>query len=448
MSSRSAAAALVAAAGALLLACARDATPQPRRAGPSVLGALEVRRHVETLASDAYEGRGAGYPGEERAADYVESRFREIGLRPAGDSSPAGPSFQQRFPFAPRAPEVPGQILTSRNVVGLLEGDDAARRGEIVVLGAHHDGQGLAGQADTDRYPAKDGPADDTVWNSADDNASSVAALIEVARSIARDGLPHHRTLLFVTFGAEEHALNGSVHFVTAPPFPLERLVAMVNLEKLGRARDQDLAAAATGTCDCWEGILAAANAATGFKVQSAIAEIVPDTDHYPFAARGIPAIVLGTIHEEDTHLPSDSSDKIDYERLAARARYARAVVLDLANREEAPRFQSGRADDLGMIPVVASASELRVLDLPAGSRALKISSVIPGLRADRAGLKSGDVLFKMNGRAFPKDADGDSLQKAADASPRGVLVSVARQGRRDVVPLPHGGVPGGRGVE
>lgn len=431
---------LAAAAGTLLIACARDATPQPRPATPVVIGEQAVRRHVETLASDAYEGRGAGYPGEERAADYVESRFREIGLRPAGDSSPSGTSFQQTFPFPPRAPEVPGQILTSRNVVGLLEGDDTARREEVVVLGAHHDGQGLAGQADTDRYPAKDGPADDTVWNSADDNASSVAALIEIARSIARDRVPHHRTLLFVTFGAEEHALNGSVHFVTSPPFPLERLVAMVNLEKIGRAKDQDLAAAATGTCACWDEILAAANAATGFKVVSAIAEVVADTDHYPFAARGIPAIVLGTIHEEDTHRPTDSSDKIDYDRLAARARYARAVILDLANRQETPRFRSGRADDLGIIPVVASASELRVLDLPAGSRALKISAVIPGLRADRAGLRAGDVLFKMNGRALPKDADGDALQQAADASPRGLLVSVARQGRRDVVPLPHGG--------
>ncbi|HEV8702068.1 MAG TPA: M28 family peptidase [Candidatus Polarisedimenticolia bacterium] len=432
--------ALSVAAGVFLLACARHEPPVSREAERAVIGAQAVRRHVETLASDVYEGRGAGYPGEEKAAAYIEAQFMEIGLVPAGDSAPDGRSFLQKFPFPPRGPEVPGQILTSRNVVGLLDGDDASRRDEIVVLGAHHDGQGLAGQADTDRYPAKDGPADDAIWNSADDNASSVAALIEVARSIARDRLRHHRTLLFVTFGAEEHALNGSVRFVAHPPVPLERLVAMVNLEKIGRAVDQDLAAAATGTCACWDAILAGANAATGFKVASAIAEVVPDTDHYPFAARGIPAIVLGTIHEEDTHRPSDSSDRIDYDRLAARARYARAVILDLANRPEPPRFAVGKGHDLGLVPVVASESELRVLDLPAGSRALKISAVIPGLRADRAGLRPGDVVFGINGRAMPKDADREALQQAADASAAGVRVSVARQGRRDVVDLPRGG--------
>jgi len=432
--------ALAAAACALLVACAHSDAPAGRRTGAVDIGTTEVRRHVETLASDAFEGRGAGYPGEEKTAAYIEAQFQRIGLRPAGDPSPEGRTFLQQFRFPPRGPDVPGQILTSRNVVGLLEGDDPSRRDEIVVLGAHHDGQGLDGQADTDRQPAQGGPADDIIWNSADDNASSVAALIEVARSMTQGGLPHHRTILFVTFGAEEHALNGSVRFVTDPPVPLERLTAMVNLEKIGRAPDQDLAAAATGTCACWDGILAAANAATGFNVASAIAEVVPDTDHYPFAAVGIPAIVLGTIHQEDTHRPSDSSDKIDYERLAARARFARAVLLDLANRAEAPRFASGKQHDLGMVPVVASESELRVLNLPAGSRALKISAVIPGLRADRAGLRPGDVVIGIDGRSVPGDADGEALQEAADASAAGVRISVARQGRKDVIALPRGG--------
>src|SRR5262249_2406295 len=160
---------------------------------------------------DPYEGRGAGYPGEEKAAAYIASEFGRIGLRPEGEMSGPDRSFSLRFPFHPRGPELPEQVLTSRNVVGFLEGDDEKLRHDIVVLGAHHDGQGRSGQADADRYPAKDGPKDDDIWNSADDNASSVAALIEVARSIATGSAPHHRSLMFVTFGAEEHALNGSV---------------------------------------------------------------------------------------------------------------------------------------------------------------------------------------------------------------------------------------------
>jgi hypothetical protein len=431
--------ALLACAGLFLMACAR---PQPGASPPGdrhVIGAGDVKRHVEELASDPYEGRGAGYVGEDKAAAYIEAQFKAIGLRPAGDSSPAGRSFRQRFQFHPRGPELPGQVLTSRNVLGFLEGEDEALRRDIVVLGAHHDGQGLAGQADADRFPAPDGSEEDTVWNSADDNASSVAALIEVARAIRLGHDRHRRSLMFVTFGAEEHALNGSVHYVTNPPYPLERHVAMVNLEKLGRAEDQELAAASTGTCLCWDGILADANAATGWKVRSAIAEIIPDTDHYPFAADGIPAIVLGTIHEEDTHRPGDSADKIGYDLLAARAEYVRAVLLDLANRSDAPRFAGAAGNDVGMIPVVASDSEIRILGLPAGSGALKVSGVIPGLPAERAGLVPGDFIVRVNGRTLKKDVDKEAVQQAADRAPEGIEVAVQRQGQREMFSIRPG---------
>lgn len=434
-------AALAATLTALLLAaaCAWRPADASRRDERQVIRAADVRRHVEELASDLYEGRGAGYVGEDKAAAYIESQFRGIGLRPAGDSTPSGRSFRQRFQFHPRGPELPGQVLTSRNVLGFLEGEDEALRKDIIVLGAHHDGQGRAGQADADRLPSADGTSDDLVWNSADDNASSVAALIEVARAIGRGGDPHRRSLMFATFGAEEHALNGSVHYVTDPPYPLERHVAMVNLEKLGRAPDQTLSAASTGTCLCWDGILAEANGRTGWKVRSAIAEIIPDTDHYPFAADGIPAIVLGTIHEEDTHRPADTADKIGYDLLAARAEYIRAVLLDLANRSEGPRFAGAAGNDLGMIPVVASESEIRILGLPKGSGALKVSGVIPGLPADRAGLVPGDFIVRVNGRTLKNDVDKEAVQQAADGSPGGLEIAVLRQGRREVLSIRPG---------
>src|SRR5215470_8252692 len=187
------------AAAALLSACARSGAGVSVPAERLSIAPSEVMRHVRELASDAYEGRGAGYAGEDRAAAYIEAQFRDIGLRPAGDSSPTGPTYREEFPFQPHAPELPGQVLTSRNVVGFLPGDDRDLRREIVVLGAHHDGQGRAGQADADRYPAEDGSTSDTIWNSADDNASSVAVLIEVARSIVRSRVAHRRSIVFVT---------------------------------------------------------------------------------------------------------------------------------------------------------------------------------------------------------------------------------------------------------
>jgi peptidase M28-like protein/PDZ domain-containing protein len=424
-------------AAVFLAACGRPGSGVSVPAERLAIAPGDVRRHVQELAGDRYEGRGAGYAGEDRAAAYIEAQFRTIGLHPAGDVSASGRSYRQEFQFQPRGPELPGQVLTSRNVVGFLQGDDRTLRHEIVVLGAHHDGQGLADQADADRYPAADGSTDDTIWNSADDNASSVAVLIEVARSIVRDRVPHRRSIVFVTFGAEEHALNGSVRYVSDPPYPLERHVVMVNLEKLGRVPDQEIVAAATGTCLCWNEILAKADLETGRRVRSAITEVVPDTDHYPFDAERIPAIVLGALHEEDTHQPGDSADKIAYEALAARADFVRAVTLELLNRRDTPRFTGRQGRDLGLIPVVASAPEDRLLGLPDGAGALKVSSVIPGLPASRAGLSPGDFIVKLRGRPLKAAADKDAVQKAVDDAPGPIELSVLRHGRLEVVSIP-----------
>ncbi len=127
---------VVAAAAVLLAACVRQGAGVSLLAERSPISAGDVRRHVQELAGDAYEGRGAGYAGEDRAASYIEAQFRTIGLHPAGDASSSGRSYRQEFQFHPHAPELPGQVLASRNVVGFLEGDDRRLRREIVVLGA------------------------------------------------------------------------------------------------------------------------------------------------------------------------------------------------------------------------------------------------------------------------------------------------------------------------
>src|SRR5262249_5951472 len=164
------------------------------------------------------------------------------------------------------------------------------------------------------------------------------------------------------------------------------------------------------GPCACGEPILSRANAATGRRVLSAIAEVVADTDHYPFAALGIPAIVLGTVHELDTHRPTDTADRIDAEALARRAAYARAVVLDLPNRAERPRFVRTAAHDPGFLVVAVSGQELRDLGLEADAGALKVSAVIPGLAADRAGLVPGEFIIGVDGAPLPGAVGTDAV--------------------------------------
>lgn len=110
-----------------------------------------LRAHLVELAGDAYEGRGAGYPGGARATVYIARHFEAVGLIPVGDTIDGHPTFLQRFQLHPRRPPEPWAVFTARNVVGLFEGDDPVLAREVVVVGAHHDGQGMEGQADMGR---------------------------------------------------------------------------------------------------------------------------------------------------------------------------------------------------------------------------------------------------------------------------------------------------------
>src|SRR5262245_22864680 len=154
----------------------------------------KLAEHVKVLASDDFEGRGAGTEGDRLAIAYIEKQLRPIGRPPGGAEA-----YRQSF-------QVKGKSLT--NVVARLEGSDAQLRDEYVVLGAHHDHLGKrAGKT----------------FFGADDNASGCAALIEVAKAMKDAGAPK-RSILFVAFDGEEIGLLGSKHFVSHPPVAREKI--------------------------------------------------------------------------------------------------------------------------------------------------------------------------------------------------------------------------------
>jgi aminopeptidase N len=414
-------------AAATLAAC--TALPSPAttvQAAP--LTADAVRFHVTVLAADALEGRGGGYPGEEKAAAYIAERFRAAGLE----------TFVQPFEFIPRAPERLDQRLASRNVLAVLPGADPRLAGEVVLVGAHHDGQGRTGQADGGRLPPEDLAAGaDTIWNSADDNASSVAAVVEIARALAAGAARPRRTIVFATFGAEEHILNGSAHLARNPWPPGTRWGAVVNLEKLGRAPDQFLIMAGCSTSAAWLEVLGQANAAAGAAVECLLPELVADTDHYPFGALGVPAIVLGTAHQVDTHQPTDESGRLDYAALARRAGYVRSFVELLANRDALPVFAAGTARGSGLLPVAASPAERERLGL-GERRAFKVSDVLPGLPAAAVGVQPGDFVIALDGQPFTVETPERTIEEAL--AERGALTLAVRRGQQTLTLRLEGG--------
>lgn len=220
---------------------------------------------------------------------------------------------------------------TVRNVVGILDGSDGARANEAVVLGAHYDHLGLGGRFSG--APDRTGE----IHNGADDNASGIAALIEIARSAATDRSRFPRSLVFVAFAGEERGLLGSKHYTSAPVMPLADTVAMLNLDMIGRSRGR----VEIGGMDTAPTLRADIDEA------ARIANIdvrrggpgAGRSDDSSFADRRIPALHFFTGFHDDYHRPSDDWDRIDAGGTARIATLALELAARIAARQDRPQF-------------------------------------------------------------------------------------------------------------
>jgi hypothetical protein len=405
-----------------------------------------LRKDLFVLASDDLGGRGAGYPGELVAARYAAHSFADSGLEPLGDDGPDGRSYLQAFMFYPQRPPEPGATLTSHNVLGLLRGSDPRLRKQIVVVGAHHDGQGQIGEADPDRSPPRHGTQAHTIWNSADDNASSVVTVLALARALKKSGLRGRRSILFATFGAEEHGLLGSVYYVGHPPLSWCDHVAMLTFEQMGREPQRDPIVMAAGTSTSWRDVLSWANGLTGRHVSILTDEVIQDTDHYGFAVRGVPALAMGVEVSPDAHQNTDTADKIDYGALATRARYALAMLLWLADTPSRPAFSGvppctdaklgkylsvrcSERSDPGLQTTLLTGPERMHLGVPSDAMPLKVMAVVQGMPAADAGLRPGDIIVEINGHRLTGDVSSRAVQEALKKEGTAVRLHIARIG-------------------
>jgi hypothetical protein len=223
---------------------ARVAKPDPAE--------RNLRKHVAYLAAERLEGRRTGEQGATFAAGYVANIFAQYKLK-AGFRAPNGKmNFLQPFPYAPRNEK--GEVmpnaapLEAYNVVGILEGTDAVLKNEAIVIGAHYDHLGKGGMGSL----AANSTA---IHYGADDNASGVAAMLELARRFAAEK-KNRRTIVFVAFGGEEEGLLGSRFYVGNPVFPLDKTAAMVNLDMVGRLNENKLTVGGTGTASEWKALI------------------------------------------------------------------------------------------------------------------------------------------------------------------------------------------------
>jgi hypothetical protein len=279
------------------------------------------------------------------------------------------------------------------NVVGLLPGTDPVLRDEAVVLGAHYDHLGRGSPFSLEPTHA------DAIHPGADDNASGTAAVLGLAEALARAG-GTRRSLVFALFSGEEVGLLGSAHYVRQPPLPVERTVAMVNFDMVGRMRDDRLHVMGV---DTGQGLRALVEqAAAGLGVTLALrGDGVGPSDHTAFHGRERPVLFFFTGTHGDYHRPSDTWDRINADGMRRVVAIAHRVIRALADRDDRLAFvrvpgapvaarqgASGYGPYFGIVPDFAEG--------PAPG--VRLGGVRPGSPAERAGLQTGDVILRFAG--------------------------------------------------
>jgi len=349
-----------------------SAIPPEIRAALDRISADSLRGHLSFIASDLLEGRNTPSRGLEIAAEYIAAQFRRAGLEPAGDAEsyfqtsewsvgtaqnnfvelavdggkqkmkmPADQLTSLGFNVEQMADVATGsseqKIIKLRNVVGVLRGSDPMLKDSYVIVSAHYDHIGVRPTGEGDR-----------INNGANDDGSGTVSVIELASTLATLKKRPKRSIVFITWFGEEKGLQGSRYYGRHPIFPLEKTVAMVNLEQLGRTDDNGGPKLDSATLTGFDftdlgPIFRGAGEKTGvdvYKDEKNSDAFFSRSDNQALADAGIPAHTLCVAFIfPDYHAVGDHWEKIDYSNLAKVNRMIALSLVTIANNAEAPKW-------------------------------------------------------------------------------------------------------------
>ena len=301
------------------------------------IGRHELEAHVYKLASPEFAGRRGA--GAARSARYIEAAFRKLGLQPA-----FGGSYTQPIPSLLGSSAGSNQSFLGHNVGAMLPGTDPVLSKEWIILSAHYD---HLGRSTFSHYPG------------ADDNASGVAMLLEVAEAFALSKEKPKRTILFVAFDLEESGLLGSMHFVVHPPFDIHDCKASITADMIGRSManlmDEYVFALGMENSPGLRRLIETSKPPQGLRVGRIGADVIGTrSDYGPFRDRRVPFLFFSTGQHEDYHQVTDYPDRIDYPKLQRISVFIRDLLVRLANDPQAPTWDPRSASpDLGEAQVI-----------------------------------------------------------------------------------------------
>jgi len=313
------------------------------------------------------------------AGTYVQTFSFAPKNDPNGEVALLSADRQVREPASPEGRSGNDSLITGTNVIGYLDNQAP----NTIVIGAHYDHLGMGGEGSLYREGA-------AIHNGADDNASGVAVMLQLAKKLQNETYKGNN-YLFIGFSGEEMGLLGSNYFTKNATIPLSEINYMINMDMVGRLNEEKaLAVHGIGTSPIWGQTVFAAN--TSFQLAEHESGVGP-SDHTSFYLNDIPVLHLFTGQHDDYHKPGDDSEKLNYEGMRMIEDYILAIVAELDNngkltftktKDESaavPSFKVG----LGVVP-----------DYLFSGKGMRIDGVSEGRAAQNAGLEKGDVVIKM----------------------------------------------------
>jgi hypothetical protein len=377
----------------------------------------DAQNYVNVLADDALEGRETGTRGGRAAGAYLGEQFQQFKLRGGGVS---GGYYQ---PFG----------SNSRNLLGWIEGSDPELKKQYIFVTAHYDHVGYG-----NRRTSLGGIGQ--IHNGADDNASGDSGVLESIKAFEELSTPPKRSVMFVLWDAEEEGLLGSKYWIDHPTVPLASVAAVINVDMIGRLRNNHLIVYGGRTSYGWRQMLSRDNETTGLSLDFNWT-LKADSDHYPFISAGVPTVMLHTGLHEDYHRPSDKADKINSTGLQTVSRLLFRTALEMADEDQRQKFRSQSQNESPAtqpnVELLEPAGPPRLGitwdDAQAKDGIVQVAAVEANSAGVKAGFKPGDRISQYAGREI---TDPEQFRQLVLATRGTVMAKVQRKGSDEPVEL------------